>query len=403
MPRRSIRLLVLALAFGTSPGAAAQEAIGRSESLPATPGPHWMWIGDVLLRRAMIVDGSDGTFRGQVPAGNGIVAPHRAPDGREIYLAETYYDRGTRGARTDLVSVRDARTLALLAEIEIPAKRAEHTSWVGGSALSDDGRFLAVFNLNPATSLSIVDLAERRFVTEVETPGCALVYAGGTRRFFSLCNDGTALPVTLDDRGAVTAKAKSERFFDPETDPVLEKGVRIGSAWLFPSFEGQLHAIEVGGDRLGFAAPWSLTTEADRAESWRIGGMQPLAVHAESGRLYALMHQGGPDTHKDPGTEVWVYDVAKQARTQRIALRSPLVAMAAEFGELPQDGWGVWLAEQLLPNEGVERIAVTQGASPQLFATTQFPPTLSLYDATTGTHLRDVPSVGVATSLVQGF
>ena len=121
-------------------------------------------------------------------------------DGREIYLAETFYTRGTRGERTDVVSIADAITLQSKGEVVIPPKRCEHTSWVAGSALSDDGRFLAVFNMNPATSLSIVDVAERRFVTEIDTPGCSLVYAAGPRRFLSLCADGTALVVTLDER-----------------------------------------------------------------------------------------------------------------------------------------------------------------------------------------------------------
>jgi methylamine dehydrogenase heavy chain len=393
----------LSIAVSTAIGAHAQETLGQSAALPAEPGPYWMWVGDAVFRRSVIVDGSDGSFRGQVPAGNGIIAPHRAPGGREIYLAETYYAHGTRGARTDLVSVRDARTLALLAEIEIPPKRSEHTSWIGGSALSDDGRFLAVANLNPATSISIVDLAERRFASEIETPGCALVYAAGPRRFFSLCADGTALAITVDDRGVAAAKTKTDRFFDPGSDPVIEKGVRLGARWLFASFEGQVHAIDVSDDALRVAAPWPLASDAERAASWRVGGAQPLAAHAASGRLYALMHQGGPDSHKQPGTEVWVYDVAQQARVARIALRSPLVALATEHAQLAPGGWSAWLAERVLPNEGVERIAVTPGASPQLFVSTQFPPTLSLYDAMSGAHLRDVPGIGVATSLVQSF
>ena len=40
--------------------------------------------------------------------------------------------------------------------------------------------------------------------------------------------------------------------------------------------------------------------------------MQHLAVHQKSGRLYSLMHQGGPDTHKEPGTELWIYDLARR-------------------------------------------------------------------------------------------
>jgi methylamine dehydrogenase heavy chain len=400
---------VLAVAFGLivslSGGlrSQAQESLGQSAALLAEPGPHWMWIGDAVLHRAVIVDGDDGRFLGQVPGGNGIIAPHRSRDGREIYQAETYFARGTRGARSDLVSVRDARTLAVLAEIEIPGKRSEHVSWVDGSALSDDVRVLAVFNLNPATSLSIVDLAERRFAGEIETPGCALVYGAGARRFFSLCADGSALVVTLDDRGALAERAKTERFFDPSADPLIDKGERGGNEWIFASFEGVVHPIDVSGPALRFAPTWRLTDDADREASWRIGGMQPLALHAPSGRLYALLHQGGADSHKQPGTEVWVYDLAKRARERRVVLRNPAAAFVLERSGQALGGVFDWLLQSALPNHGIERIAVTQGASAQLFAATQFPPTLAIYDATSGTHLRDVPEIGIATNLVQPF
>jgi len=395
--------LSLAVTVALAGLASAQEPVGQTVELPAVPGPHWMWVADTLLRRAAIVDGDDGRFLGQVPGGVGIVAPHRSPDGREIHLAETHYARSTRGARTDLVSVRDARTLAVLAEIEIPAKRSEHTSWVDGSALSDDGRFLAIYNMNVATSLSFVDLAERRFAGETEIPGCALVYAAGPRRFFALCADGAALVVTLDERGAVASKAKTERFFDPATDPVIEKGVRAGGRWRFASFEGQVHEIDVAGEALRFEPTWSLVSEADREDSWKVGGMQPLAVHAPTGRLYALMHQGGVDSHKQSGTEVWIFDTAKRERVGRFGLRSPFASFALEQTDAGPGGAIDWLLQRSLPNEGMERIAVTQDPSPQLFATAQFPPVLGIYDATSGKHLRDVREVGVATNLVQPY
>jgi methylamine dehydrogenase heavy chain len=391
------------LSLAVAPSAPAQEKTGLSMQLPAAPGPHWMWVSDVLLRRAAIVDGDGGHFVGQVPGGTGIIAPHRSSDGQSIYLAETYYAHGTRGKRTDLVSIRDTRTLAVTAEIEIPGKRSEHTSWVGGSALSDDGRFLAVFNLNPATSLSIVDLEGRRFAGETETPGCALVYAAGPRRFFSLCANGTALVVTVDDGGAVTSKVKTAKFFDPAADPVIEKGVRRANEWLFVSFEGEVHPIDVGGAELAFGETWSLATDADRAESWRIGGMQPLAIHDASGRLFALMHQGGKETHKQSGLEVWVYELAKRARVARFELHSPTAAFVLEQAKAEPGGALDWMLERMLPNTGAERIAVTPGESPQLFAATQFPPTLAIYDAETGVHERDVHEIGLATNLLQPY
>jgi methylamine dehydrogenase heavy chain len=398
--RSRVAGLVLALLVAPTPLRAADPP-ERNLTLPAEAGAHWLWVGDVLLERAALFDGDTGRFLGQIPAGKGIVAPHRSRDGRELYMAETYYARGTRGARTDLVSVTDARTLAPLAEIEIPGKRSEHTSWIGGSALADEGRFLAVFNLNPATSLSVVDVAERRFTGEVQLPGCGLVFAAGERRFFSLCADGTARVVTVDAEGGNPGVASTARFFDAQADPLIEKGARQGDAWHFVSYRGVLHTIDVAGAELAFGESWPLLTDAELADGWRIGGPQNLALHAPTGRLFALVNQGGDDSHKAPGKVVWVWDLAKRARVQQLELRSPTASFVLEQVSGAPGGTLDWLLQRLLPNDGVERIVVTQDAAPLLFAATGFPSTLAVYDATTGAHLRDVREVGVATALIQ--
>jgi methylamine dehydrogenase heavy chain len=394
-------MVALVAAIAPALAVRAAEPLGQIETLPAQPGAHWVWVSDVLLKRAALIDTDGGRFLGMLPGGgSGILAPLRSRDGREISLAETFYTRGTRGERTDVVSIADAITLQSKGEVVIPPKRCEHTSWVAGSALSDDGRFLAVFNMNPATSLSIVDVAERRFVAEIDTPGCSLVYAAGPRRFLSLCADGTALVTTLDESGREASKSHTERWFDPKTDPVAEKAARRGDQWFFVSFEGVVHPIDVSGPALRFTETWSLLGDADRKESWRVGGMQQLALHAATGRLYALMHQGGVDTHKAPGTQVFVYDVDKRERVERIELRNPTASFVLERIAMPPGGAIDWLLQRALPNQGVERIAVTQDDAPVLLAATAFPATLAVYDARSGAYLRDVSEVGIATSYV---
>ncbi len=398
---RSVATAALVAACASAPVARAAEPLGQVQTLPAQPGPHWVWVSDILLKRAALIDADGGSFLGMLPGGSsGILAPQRSRDGREIYQAETYYTRGTRGERTDIVSITDALTLQPKGEVVIPPKRCEHTSWVAGSALSDDGRFFAVFNMNPATSLSIVDVAERRFVGEIDTPGCSLVYAAGTRRFLSLCANGTALVVTLDENGREASKAHTESWFDPKADPVTEKAARRGDQWFFVSFEGVVHPVDVSGPALRFPEPWSLLSDADRNESWRVGGMQQLALHAATGRLYALMHQGGVDTHKAPGTKVFVYDVDKRERVERIDLRNPTASFVLERIAMSPGGAIDWLLQRALPNHGVQRIAVTQDDAPVLVAATAFPATLAVYDARSGAYLRDVSEVGIATNYV---
>jgi methylamine dehydrogenase heavy chain len=402
-------LAAITLAVAARGAVAAEfETVGKVVALPERPGAHWFWLSDILLHRTALFDADTGALLGTISSGTAgagfVIAPLFSPDRREIYLAETYYARGVRGERTDVVTVYDARTLAPVAEIGIPPKRAEYYPGNAANALSDDGRFMAVFDLTPATSLSIVDVRARRFVGEIATPGCSLVYAAGPRRFVMLCANGAALSVVVDDEGREAKLERSEPFFDPQRDPVTEKAVRRGDEWLFVSFEGMVHAVDVGGAALRFAEPWSLVDDADRRASWRVGGGQHLAVHAASGRLYALMHQGGPDTHKEPGTEIWVYDLAARRRVQRIAVVNPVARFVGDQLALQRRErtarFGEWLVGHLVPNTGVDRILVTQDDHPVLVASASLPPTVTVHDAMTGAVVRAVSEPGLAASLL---
>jgi methylamine dehydrogenase heavy chain len=404
VPRLFRRLAgALALAAACTCFAAEPETVGSVITLPEAPSPHWFWQSDALLKRTALFDGDSGRMLGTINSGSAgvgfIIFPLFSPDHREIYIAESYYSRGVRGDRTDVVTVYDARSLAPLGEVGIPPKRAEYFPGNAASALSDDGRFMAVFNLTPLTSVSIVDVKDRRFVAEVPTPGCSLVFAAGPRRFFMLCANGAALTLTLDDAGAATV-ARTEPFFKPLEDPVTEKAVRRGNTWLFVSFAGVIHPVDVSGPALAFGEPWPLLDDADRAASWRVGGLQHLAVHDKTGRLYVLMHQGGPDTHKEPGTEVWVYDLANHRQLQKIPVANPLVSFIALTGSLDPASWSRWALEKALPNPGIERILVTQDDAPVLVSGASLPPAVIVHDAMTGEKLREISEPGLAGTLL---
>jgi methylamine dehydrogenase heavy chain len=387
--------------------AAQPEDIARSLKLPERPRPHWFWLSDILLHRTALFDADSGSLLGTISSGSAGVGfaifPLFSPDHHEIYLAESYYSRGVRGERSDVVTVYDASTLAPLDEIRIPPQRAEYFPGNAASALSDDGRFLAVFNLTPMTSLSIVDVRARRFVREVPTPGCSLVYAAGPRRFFMLCANGGALSVTLDEEGRTAEVARSAPFFDPQGDPVTEKAVRRGAEWLFASFAGRIHPVDVAGPALAPGEPWPLLDDEDRRGSWRVGGAQHLAIHRASNRLYVLVHQGGPDTHKAPGQEIWVYDLASRRRLQRIPALHPVASfvglqMGAQRGTMAR--LLRWVMEKTVPHTGVDAILVTQDEQPVLVAASAVPPAVTIHDALTGEVRREIPEVGIALSLL---
>ena len=397
-------LLALVVWVGVARSDEGADPLGRVLALPPRPGAHWIWVSDLVLQRTVLFDTDTGNMLGMLSAGMGIVAPVFSPDRREIYLAETYYSRGTRGERTDVVTVYDASSLLPTAEILLPPKRADHASGVASNAITDDGRFLAVFNLTPATSISVVDLVARRLSAEISTPGCSLVYPAGARRFLMLCGDGSMLSVTIDDAGQEKTKERSAPFFDPNADPVTEKAARAGNQWLFISFDGVLHPVDISSEPPSFGKTWSIVSDEDKRASWRIGGTQQLTAHAPSGRLYALMHQGGKDTHKDPGTEVWVFDIATHTRVQRIALKSPLAGFLRRELGLAKESFmariASWLLYAVLPNPGVDRILVTQDEAPVLVTGTTFPSTLEVHDGRSGALLRDVAEVGVAGSVI---
>jgi len=395
-------LAVLLAIVGMQRVGAQPEDLGRVGRLPQRPPPHGFWLSDVLLHRVAFFDAKRQTMLGTITSGSAnvgfVIHPVFSRERGEIYLPETYYSRGVRGERSDLVTVYDAATLEPLAEIPIPPHRGEYFAGAAANALSDDGRFLAVFNVTPATSLSIVDTIARRFVTEVETPGCSLVYGAGVRRFFMLCANGQALVVTLDATGMPETITRTTAFFDPATDPVMEKAVRADDRWYFVSFEGRIHEVDVSGAELQFTRPWALLDAADAG--WRVGGQQPLAVHARSRGLYVLMHQGGIDTHKAAGTQVWVYDLANRRRSLRFPLDNPLVAFLGQQAGLARDGWTRALLRLVLPNPGVSAILVTQDDEPVLIAAAQEPPNLSVHDARTGALVGEIRDAGLALGLL---
>jgi methylamine dehydrogenase heavy chain len=355
-----------------------EDAMGRVERLPAAPAPHWIWVNDAALSsmpdgRAMLVDGDSGTVLGILGTGYSFAALTHPPVPRsEFYSAETYYSRHTRGTRTDLVAIHALETLATLAEVPIPSKRASTIPRLNDAGITDDGRFMAVFNLTPATSLSIVDVEQRRFAGEINIPGCSLVFPAGRRTLFSLCFNGSALVSELNDDGTQARQYRVDGIFDSEGDFIADNGARLGDAWLFPSVEGNLYTLDFSSGMLKSQPPWSLLRREEVAEDWRISGFQGVAIHAGRNELYLLVHKGAPETYKDFGTEVWVYDLAKKTAVRRIPLRHPAVS-----------------------------IAVSADPDPMLAVLFMEAAELDLHAAATGAHLRTIREVGVTPALLQ--
>ncbi|MBV6422251.1 MAG: Aralkylamine dehydrogenase heavy chain [Steroidobacteraceae bacterium] len=277
----------------------------------------------------------------------------------ELYVAETHYSRGTRGDRSDVLTVYDKRTLKQTAEIPLPGgKRALIASNRYTMQLVDNDRFLFLFNFTPAASVSMIDLQARKILSETQIPGCGLIYPTGKRGFSSLCSNGSMFSAQFDETGKLLKQKTLPPFFDVDEDPLFGRPVLVNGTAYFPSFKGQVRVIDLSQDSPQIGKSWSLLSDDDRGENWRPGGYQ-VGTANDAGLIYILMHPGGADgSHKNGGSEVWVFDPVLQKRVQRVKLEK----------------WGL-------------SIEVTRGKSPYLVVVNS-EMQLDIYDANNGKWLK---------------
>jgi len=160
--------------------------------------------------------------------------------------------------------------------------------------------------------------------------------AASSRAFSMICSDGKLLTSTLDETGKFVAQNMSDaRVFDPDKDSLNVAPARMKDTLFFVSFLGSVHPVGVGADTPAIGEPWSLLNATDRVQSWRPGGWQYVAANEELGRLYVAMHKGKDGSHKDPGSEIWVYDLKTRARIQRIKAMTPVISLLTSRDDRP--------------------------------------------------------------------
>ncbi len=335
-------LLSLILTLCLSPAGA--DSFPEKQTVVTAPpaGPHRVYVSDIAINhmvdgRLHVIDVDAARYVGVIPtafAGQSVLSPDR----REVYVSTTYYSRLTRGTRTEVIDIWDSATLTHKGEIVIPDRRAQALNYKGLITVSTDGRWLFVQNATPASTVSVVDLRQRRLASEIATPGCwlALPVSSAPQRFATLCGDGTLETITLDEAGGLKSQVRSEPFFDADRDPVFVHAETIGDRHFFVSYLGQVHEVDLSQDRPKALARWSLAQGADAKKGWRPGGYQLFAVHAASGRLFVAMHPGGAEgSHKNPAAEIWAFDIASRKRVGRMPGHNA-IALAAVQGTAPR-------------------------------------------------------------------
>lgn len=313
----------------------------KLETLPFPPKPHWVYVVDVGFShmtesRVSLVDTEKQEVIGMVTTGL-VAGVGTSPDKKELYVTETFYSRGSRGERTDVLTIYDTSELKPIGEVILPNKRFISVTMPYGTVVTADGRFLLQFNFSPATSVSVVDLKSRQFVGEIATPGCSMMYPAASGRAFSmLCSDGKLLTVKLDDSGKPVSQQKGgQAFFNPDSDSINVAPARLKNQLFFVSFLGEVHPLDVAADQPSAGNTWSLLNAADKKNNWRPGGWQYVTANEALGRLYVAMHQGKTGTHKDPASEIWVYDLKNNTRIQRIHAKTPVVSLLTGPGQQP--------------------------------------------------------------------
>ena len=338
-----MKKLISLILLVASPGFAQvePEPTGVIGSLPETWPAHWIIAQDgaffhMLNGKFIVLDADSDDPAGRVKGmfdASFIAQFYQARSKPEMYVAESFYSRGNRGERTDVITVYDKSTLAPIDEVVIPAKRISGMPTNYHLQAVDGERFLLAYNFTPATSVSVVDIVNREFITEVPIPGCSLVYPMASRGFASLCTDGTMMGVQLDESGNQASTSRTDIFFDANNDPLMEKAAMIDGVAYFPSFLGRVVPVDLSGSEPEVGEAWSLV--GDEAGGWRPGGLAVTATDAE-GRMYVLMHPDGYEgSHKDPGTEVWVFDVERQQRVERIVLELPAISIGLTRDDEP--------------------------------------------------------------------
>jgi methylamine dehydrogenase heavy chain len=322
------------------------------------PGPHWFLVRG--QNAGYVVDGTSGEVKGTLTLSlfSPALRPH--PEKGRIYSYGSFYTRTYYGERTDVVLMFDARSMAPVKEVEIPPKAAGigHSGMIG----LIDGRFLGVWNITPAMSVSLVDVEQEVFLHEISTPGCSGVYPIG-RGFLMPCGMGALQYIGLDAAGHEASRVASETFFDVSADPVYDYAVPTASGWLFVSVEGLVFEATLERGRIQVSEPWSIIDRSDeKSAKWRIGGRQPFAYNPATGIFVTLMHEGGgQETYRDAGTEIWGFNLRSQRRGYRLQLEEPATG-----------------------------IQLTTDSAPLLLVSPEKSRALQIHDAQTGRKLRQV-------------
>jgi methylamine dehydrogenase heavy chain len=290
-----------------------------------------VYVADIAIShisdgRIRVFDAQQGRFLGMIStayAGNFTVNPQA----HELYVATTHFSRSTRGERTDVLEVHDTDTLGFKHEVILPPKRAQALNYRGLVRTNSTGTWVYVQNATPATSITVVDLAQRRVLSDIATPGCWGILPSATHatRISMLCGDGKVATLTLDEQAQVSERQTTAKLFDPDLDAWFHHAEQVGDRYWFLSFKGTLTELDLGGPVAKVRQTLQLVDPASQRKAWRPGGYQNFAVDPKGQRLVVAMHANGSEgTHKLPAQQLWTFDLTQGKRIGTVPGRSTI-------------------------------------------------------------------------------
>lgn len=356
------------------------DRVPNSLSLPSTYPESWMLVNELHADRTIsaydIIDVAADTkeFKGQF---QGAFYPSliEAASSSHLYVAESYFEKGGHGKRTDVLTILDRSQLAEVATIVLPGQKRAMMEGVRMD-ITRDGAFMMILNFTPASSATVVDLHGHRVVNEIPIPGCTSIYPTGPRGFSSLCENGTLTTFVLSDKGQVAHEHRSEPFNDIDNDVLYVNPASNNSTAYFVTQKGNVRPVEISDENPSVQAAWPLTTSEEASDGWRTFPAGSHLALDQRGRLYVeLFRETGYAANVGHNTEVWVFDVHSQKRIGRIPLKN-----------------------------GAASIDVTRGNKPYLVAVAGDGPdagaSLDVYDASTAEFVRTIGGWWPGTGLV---
>lgn len=340
---KSLLLIVVGLAI-TEIGV-AEIPIERGQSVAELPADYpdtWMFAADanfytLLAGKVVIVDvaADSHEYKGAIGAAQFATFVESATSG-ELYVAETFYSRGTVGDRTDVVTIYDKRSLQKTGEILLPGgKRGQYVTNKYAMQLVDEDRFLLVFNFTPASSVSVIDMETRRVLNEIPLPGCTMIYPSGPRGFSSLCGDGSMVSIQFDEQGKQASKHVTEPFFSVDDDPVFDKPAYIGDVAYFVTYKAQVHPVDLSNAVPKVLPSWSLVSTEEMAGNWRPSGWQVITGD-DKDELYVIMQPDGFDgSHKSGGAHIWVANTESKTVVRKFQPKDEAFSLEFVSGDKP--------------------------------------------------------------------